>query len=214
MRRVTSFSQLSEVQPTDWAFQALQCLVERYGCIEGSLKSTEGGDRTLTRYEFAVILNACFDRLMAYPAFIHNMEDAEHSITIRRLQEEFAPEIATLNAKIDGLEARTTRLEGQHLLTNTMLHSEPIVNVSEIRAEKTQNRSLTNCSIDAIEVEEKSTYSPYNSAYRKASIYHGFPKTFIHLVYSSDGLEMKLVYISLYCANNYVDIIYTSNKNV
>ena len=31
--QVTSVSQLSDVQPTDWAFQALQSLVERYGCI-------------------------------------------------------------------------------------------------------------------------------------------------------------------------------------
>ncbi|MGL6284540.1 MAG: hypothetical protein ACRC2J_19215, partial [Microcoleaceae cyanobacterium] len=33
--QVTSVSQLSDVQPTDWAFQALQSLVERYGCIAG-----------------------------------------------------------------------------------------------------------------------------------------------------------------------------------
>jgi len=33
MAQVTSVSQLKDVQPTDWAFQALQALVERYGCI-------------------------------------------------------------------------------------------------------------------------------------------------------------------------------------
>jgi len=35
LEQVTSVSQLSDVQPTDWAFQALQSLVERYGCIAG-----------------------------------------------------------------------------------------------------------------------------------------------------------------------------------
>jgi len=30
MAQITSVSQLSDVQPTDWAFQALQSLVERY----------------------------------------------------------------------------------------------------------------------------------------------------------------------------------------
>ncbi len=35
LSQVTSVSQLSDVQPTDWAFQALQSLVERYGCIAG-----------------------------------------------------------------------------------------------------------------------------------------------------------------------------------
>ncbi|MFN9829088.1 MAG: porin, partial [Pseudanabaena sp.] len=32
---VTSVSQLSDVRPTDWAFTALQSLIERYGCIAG-----------------------------------------------------------------------------------------------------------------------------------------------------------------------------------
>ena len=32
---VSSVSQLSDVRPTDWAFTALQSLVERYGCIAG-----------------------------------------------------------------------------------------------------------------------------------------------------------------------------------
>ncbi|MFN7297029.1 MAG: porin, partial [Pseudanabaena sp.] len=34
-QNVTSVSQLSDVRPTDWAFTALQSLVERYGCIAG-----------------------------------------------------------------------------------------------------------------------------------------------------------------------------------
>lgn len=33
-RRITKVK-LSDVQPTDWAFQALQSLGERYGCISG-----------------------------------------------------------------------------------------------------------------------------------------------------------------------------------
>jgi hypothetical protein len=35
LSQVTSVSQLSDVRPTDWAFTALQSLVERYGCIAG-----------------------------------------------------------------------------------------------------------------------------------------------------------------------------------
>jgi S-layer homology domain len=50
---VTSVSELSDVQPTDWAFQALQSLVERYGVIAGYKDGTFKGDRALTRYEFA-----------------------------------------------------------------------------------------------------------------------------------------------------------------
>lgn len=49
MEQVTSVSQLSDVQPTDWAFQALQSLVERYGCIAGYPDGTYRGNRALTR---------------------------------------------------------------------------------------------------------------------------------------------------------------------
>ncbi|HEY9301337.1 MAG TPA: iron uptake porin, partial [Phormidium sp.] len=58
IEQVTSVSQLSDVQPTDWAFQALQSLVERYGCIEGYPDRTYRGNRAITRYEFAAGLNA------------------------------------------------------------------------------------------------------------------------------------------------------------
>ncbi|MDJ0621185.1 MAG: iron uptake porin, partial [Calothrix sp. MO_192.B10] len=61
--QVTSVSQFSDVQPTDWAFQALQSLVERYGCIAGYPNGTYRGNRALTRYEFAAGLNACLDRV-------------------------------------------------------------------------------------------------------------------------------------------------------
>ncbi len=60
---MTSVSQLSDVQPTDWAFQALQSLVERYGCIAGYPNSTYLGNRAVTRSEFAAGLNACLIRI-------------------------------------------------------------------------------------------------------------------------------------------------------
>ncbi len=61
MEQVTSISQPTDVRPTDWAFQALQSLVERYGCIVGYPDKTFRGNRALSRYEFAAGLNACMD---------------------------------------------------------------------------------------------------------------------------------------------------------
>ena len=58
MSQVTNVNQLSDVQPTDWSFQALQSLVERYGCIAGYPNGTFRGKRAMTRYEFAAGLNA------------------------------------------------------------------------------------------------------------------------------------------------------------
>ena len=33
--QVTSITQFSDVYPTDWAYQALATLIERYGCVAG-----------------------------------------------------------------------------------------------------------------------------------------------------------------------------------
>jgi hypothetical protein len=57
-QNVTSVSQLSDVRPTDWAFTALQSLVERYGCIAGYPDSTFRGKQATSRYEFAAGLNS------------------------------------------------------------------------------------------------------------------------------------------------------------
>ena len=62
-QNVTSVSQLSDVKSTDWAFTALQSLVERYGCIAGYPDRTFRGKQATSRYEFAAGLNACLDKI-------------------------------------------------------------------------------------------------------------------------------------------------------
>jgi Carbohydrate-selective porin, OprB family/S-layer homology domain len=129
--QVTSVSQLSDVKPTDWAFQALQSLVERYGCIAGYPDKTYRGNRSLTRYEFAAGLNACMDRvnelISASTADMAKREDLE---ALRKLQEEFAAELATLRGRVDTLEARTSTLEKQQFSTTTKLKGEVIFSVA------------------------------------------------------------------------------------
>jgi hypothetical protein len=53
MGQVTNVTQLSDVRPGDWAYEALRSLVERYGCIAGYPDGTFKGNRAMTRYEFA-----------------------------------------------------------------------------------------------------------------------------------------------------------------
>ena len=106
--QVTSVSQLSDVQPTDWAFQALQSLVERYGCIAGYPDSTYKGNRAMTRFEFAAGLNACLDRITELIAVAtSNLVTREDLAILQRLQEEFGAELAVLRGRVDSLEART-----------------------------------------------------------------------------------------------------------
>ena len=57
-----SVTQFSDVYPTDWAGQALSNLVEQYGCVAGYPNGFRG-NRAMTRYEAAALLNACLDRI-------------------------------------------------------------------------------------------------------------------------------------------------------
>jgi hypothetical protein len=135
MAQVTSVSQLSDVQPTDWAFQALQSLVERYGCIAGYPDSTYRGNRAMTRYEFAAGLNACIDRVNELiTAGTANLVTKEDLAGLQRLQEEFAAELATLRGRTDTLEAQTAELEANQFSTTTTLNGQAIFAITGVAA--------------------------------------------------------------------------------
>ncbi|MBL1177776.1 MAG: S-layer protein [Pantanalinema sp. GBBB05] len=131
MAQVTSVSQLSDVRPTDWAFQALQSLVERYGCIVGYPDRTYRGNRAMTRYEFAAGLNACMDKIQELIAgATADLVKKEDLLVLQRLQEEFAAELAALRGRVDALEVRTATLEKQQFSTTTRLSGQAIFSVS------------------------------------------------------------------------------------
>jgi len=132
LEQVTSVSQLSDVRPTDWAFQALQSLVERYGCIAGYPDGTFRGNRAMTRYEFAAGLNACLDKVTELiRAGTGNLATKEDLTALQRLQEEFAAELATLRGRVDALESRTAELEANQFSTTTKLSGEAIFSVAD-----------------------------------------------------------------------------------
>jgi hypothetical protein len=135
--QVTSVSQLNDVQPTDWAFQALQSLVERYGCIVGYPDQTFRGNRALTRYEFAAGLNACLDRVNELiAAGTADLVKKEDLLVVQKLQEEFAAELGTLRGRVDAVEARTGTLEKQQFSTTTKLNGLVWFNLSTANASR------------------------------------------------------------------------------
>ena len=104
LAQVTRVTDFSDVAPSDWAFQALNNLVENYGCMQGYPDSTFRGQRSLTRFEFAAGLNACLDVIVS----TINTDISEADLAaLRRLQEEFAAELAALTSRVDQLEADT-----------------------------------------------------------------------------------------------------------
>jgi Carbohydrate-selective porin, OprB family/S-layer homology domain len=138
--QVTSVSQLSDVQPTDWAFQALQSLVERYGCIAGYPDGTFRGNRAATRYELAAALNACLDQIS------DRFATKEDLATVKALQEEFKAELATLKGRVDGLEARTKTLEAQQFSTTTKLSGEIIFTGAQVFTDNDRRIQATGAS--------------------------------------------------------------------
>ncbi len=137
LAQVTSVSQLSDVQPSDWAFQSVQSLVERYGCIAGYPDGTFKGSRALTRYEFAAGLNACLERITQLIAASGNTTVSDTDMaTVNKLREEFQGELATLRGKVDTLEYRTEELESNQFSTTTKLKGEAVIATSAAFGDK------------------------------------------------------------------------------
>ena len=131
LNQVTSVNQLRDVYPTDWAYEALRSLVERYGCIAGYSDRTYRGNQALSRYEFAAGVNACLnqmERLIASSQQV-SREDFE---TLNRLAQEFAAELAILGNRIDNLENRTAFLEENQFSTTTKLQGSAVFALANV----------------------------------------------------------------------------------
>jgi len=129
---VTSVSQLADVQPTDWAYQALQSLIERYSVVAGYPKGTYQGNLAMTRYEFAASLNAALERVNELiAAGLADQVSREDLETLERLQQEFAVEVSTtLRVRVDSIEARAAELEANQFSTTTKLTGQAIFAVN------------------------------------------------------------------------------------
>jgi hypothetical protein len=130
--QVTSVAQFSDVKPTDWAYQALSQLVDRYGCVAGFPNGTYGGGQSMTRYEAAALLNACLDRV------------TEVTDELKRLTNEFSQELAVLRGRVDGLEAKVGQLEATQFSTTTKLKGEATFVLGGVDGYQTKSGDVAN----------------------------------------------------------------------
>jgi hypothetical protein len=93
MSQVTSVSQLSDVQPTEWSYQAISNLVERYGCVAGYPNGTFQPGQPATRAELAALTNACLDSITTF----YTAADAQLAAALRA-------EFATVSNRVSALE--------------------------------------------------------------------------------------------------------------
>jgi hypothetical protein len=130
MSQLTSVSQLDDVQPSDWAFAALQSLVERYGCIAGYPSGSYQGNRAINRYEFAAGLNACLEKVEELIAKNQvNTITHDDLIALQRLQIEFQEELQQLQQRITTLETKTSQLQANQFSATTRLFGQAIFSV-------------------------------------------------------------------------------------
>jgi len=95
-------AQFPDVSPTDWAYPALQNLVQRYGCVAGYSDGTLRGKNSATRYESIALMSACLDE-------VYNTLSNEDRVLADRVR----IALATESARITRLEnAAATRAVG------------------------------------------------------------------------------------------------------
>ena len=94
---VSAANPFSDVNPSDWAYQAVEDLSAE-GIVEGYPDGTFGGQKNITRYEMAQIIA----RLMAK----EDQYNAEQRATIDKLAAEYADELDSLGVRVSNLEKK------------------------------------------------------------------------------------------------------------
>lgn len=102
MAQVTSVTQLRDVQPTQWSYQAISNLISRYGCVAGYPNGTFKPGQPATRAELATLVNSCLDRIVEY----QTEADAKLAAALRA---EFSKELGAINSRVSSLELASTQ---------------------------------------------------------------------------------------------------------
>lgn len=127
--QVTNVDSLRDVSPTDWAYQALANLVNRYGCITGFPDRTYRGSQPLTRYEFAAGLNSCLNQIERLIASNQNVS-SEDLANIQSLKQRFEQELEVVSGRLDNLTEKTALLEDNQFSTTTKLNGQAIFSLT------------------------------------------------------------------------------------
>ena len=127
--QITNVNQLRDIAPTDWAYEALRSLVDRYGCISGFPNQTYRGNQSLSRYEFAAGLNSCLNQIERLIASTGSVAQKDID-TINRLEQEFEAELATIGGRIDSLESQIAIIEDERFSTTTKFTGNVFLNLT------------------------------------------------------------------------------------
>lgn len=112
---VVAVNELTDLEGNEWAFMAVQELVEKYDVLEGYPDSTFQGKKNATRFELAA---AIYDIATYFSDQI--ALDRGDLAKLAKLMDEFSNELKIVQGRVDALETkvsdidtRTKSLEGQ-----------------------------------------------------------------------------------------------------
>ena len=126
-----NIEQLQDLKPTDWSYEALKGLIERYGCIQGFENQTYRGEKVVSRAEFAAGLNTCLNKIEAILSKSDRMPQADVE-TVLRLMQEFQSDLAILQGRTDGAQARIEDLQAIQFSTTTKLQGEAVIGLGDV----------------------------------------------------------------------------------
>jgi hypothetical protein len=102
----TPAPQFADVQPSNWAYQSILNLRDKYGVVAGFPDGTFRPGQPATRAQLAALVSASLDRISEF-------NTAEDAYLAAALRAEFSKELAKTNARVSKLEvAAATKANG------------------------------------------------------------------------------------------------------
>ncbi len=135
---ITKVNQLRDIYSTDWSYEALLSISDRYNCIRGLSDLTYRGNQALSRDEFAVGLNSCLEQIERLSVSSKAIFQ-EDLVIIKRLIQEFETEIANLRTRTNNLATRTDFLEDKQFSPTTKLAGEVVFGLASVLAGSQNN---------------------------------------------------------------------------
>jgi len=121
----------TDLNSTDLSVAALRSLGQKYNCLANYPDLIDRDRQSFTRTEFAAGVNACANIIGKTIATQQSAKVTSADLDIiKRLQQDFAAELAVLKKRLDATEDRTATLEKQQFSTTTKLTGETVLNVA------------------------------------------------------------------------------------
>lgn len=96
--------QFKDVEPSNWAYQAILQLRDSYGCAKGFPDGTFQPNKAASRAELAALTNACLNEIQSYV-------DSKDAALAQALRAEFNNELSALRAQQDKTASKVQAIE-------------------------------------------------------------------------------------------------------